>query len=142
ARGALPARAPGVADAGDLAPRGRGAVGALGERRRGDRLRPPGRGAAHLARAGGARLPDAARLGDGAGGRRRAGVARRRSARGLGRPAGAPVKGLWRTRRGRAALLVTGALLLVAALADFVASDRPLAARPRGELYLFPNVLA
>jgi peptide/nickel transport system permease protein len=51
------------------------------------------------------------------------------------------VKRLWRAPGGKAALCLTAALALVTAFADFIASDRPIAARLQGKLFLFPNVV-
>jgi peptide/nickel transport system permease protein len=50
------------------------------------------------------------------------------------------MKRLWKMRRGRVALCLTGFLVAVAVFADFLASDRPIAARWHGEIYLLPNV--
>ena len=45
---------------------------------------------------------------------------------------------LWRSRAGRAGLLLVGGLTAVALLADLLASDLPLLARVAGQLYVLP----
>jgi peptide/nickel transport system permease protein len=47
-----------------------------------------------------------------------------------------------RTAAGKAALVLLALLAAIALFADFLASDRPIAARLRGELFLFPNLRA
>jgi peptide/nickel transport system permease protein len=49
---------------------------------------------------------------------------------------------LWATTGGRVAVGLAAFFLLLAVFADFLASERPIAARWRGELYLLPNILA
>ena len=46
----------------------------------------------------------------------------------------------WRSAGGRTATLVIASLVLTAATADFLASDKPIVARVQGETHWFANL--